>query len=220
MTCLEPLHSLSKLSSCKFLFQIFQSLHVMCVLILLLRQICTAYHPVSSHHKPVKYNITLIEEKMWIYILGRLFIYYVFLFSLFLYFLFLFLLCFHSLFVSLSLWIFNLIVPHLNSLHPPCFHPSRSRRDAENSASEENIRQTAAPFHKVAKKATEIQQLLAELASEYQQLHASAVNLKADVMKVGCGVLHCLVDLMCTVWLFHSQINLSSMYFITRQWWY
>lgn len=58
-----------------------------------------------------------------------------------------------------------------------------SRRDAENSASEENIRQTAAPFHKVAKKATEIQQLLAELASEYQQLHASAVNLKADVMK-------------------------------------
>ncbi|XP_042871749.1 nucleoporin p58/p45-like isoform X2 [Penaeus japonicus] len=58
-----------------------------------------------------------------------------------------------------------------------------SRRDAENSASEENIRQTAAPFHKVAKKAEEIQQLLAELASEYQQLHASAVNLKAEVMK-------------------------------------
>ncbi|XP_071550876.1 uncharacterized protein [Panulirus ornatus] len=58
-----------------------------------------------------------------------------------------------------------------------------SRRNAENVASEENIRQTAAPFHKVGKKAEEIQQQLAELASEYLQLHASAVNLKAEVMK-------------------------------------
>ncbi|XP_069160922.1 nucleoporin p58/p45 isoform X4 [Procambarus clarkii] len=58
-----------------------------------------------------------------------------------------------------------------------------SQRNAENAASEENIRQTAAPFHKVGKKAEEIQQLLAELASEYLQLHASAVNLKAEVMK-------------------------------------
>ncbi|XP_042225676.1 nucleoporin p58/p45-like isoform X3 [Homarus americanus] len=58
-----------------------------------------------------------------------------------------------------------------------------SRRNAENAASEENIRQTAAPFHKVGKKAEEIQQQLAELASEYLQLHASAVNLKAEVMK-------------------------------------
>ncbi|XP_069945129.1 nucleoporin p58/p45 isoform X3 [Cherax quadricarinatus] len=58
-----------------------------------------------------------------------------------------------------------------------------SRRNAENAASEENIRQTEGPFHKVAKKAEEIQQLLAELASEYLQLHSSALNLKAEVMK-------------------------------------
>ncbi|KAK7073408.1 Nucleoporin p58/p45, partial [Halocaridina rubra] len=58
-----------------------------------------------------------------------------------------------------------------------------SWRNAENSASEENIRQTAAPFHKVGKKAEEIQQHLAELASEYLQLHGNAVSLKAEVMK-------------------------------------
>lgn len=58
-----------------------------------------------------------------------------------------------------------------------------SWRNAENSSSEENIRQTAAPFHKVGKKAEEIQQHLSELASEYLQLHASAMNLKAEVMK-------------------------------------
>ncbi|XP_066944410.1 nucleoporin p58/p45-like isoform X4 [Macrobrachium rosenbergii] len=56
-------------------------------------------------------------------------------------------------------------------------------RNAENSASEENIRLKADPFHKVGKKAEEIQKLLAELASDYLQLHASAVNLKAEVMK-------------------------------------
>ncbi|KAK4299615.1 hypothetical protein Pmani_028118 [Petrolisthes manimaculis] len=57
-----------------------------------------------------------------------------------------------------------------------------SKRNAEISASEENIRQTAAPFHKVGNKAVEIQKLLAELASEYLQLHGNAVNLKAEVM--------------------------------------
>ncbi|XP_064114269.1 uncharacterized protein LOC135220747 [Macrobrachium nipponense] len=56
-------------------------------------------------------------------------------------------------------------------------------RNAENSASEENIRLKADPFHKVGKKAEEIQKLLAELASDYLQLHATAVNLKAEVMK-------------------------------------
>ena len=60
----------------------------------------------------------------------------------------------------------------------------RSWRNAENSASEENIRLKADPFHKVGKKAEEIQQQLSELASEYHQLHANAVNLKAEVMKV------------------------------------
>ncbi|XP_068233157.1 nuclear pore complex protein Nup58-like isoform X2 [Palaemon carinicauda] len=56
-------------------------------------------------------------------------------------------------------------------------------RNAENCASEENIRLKADPFHKVGKKAEEIQKSLAELASDYLQLHASAVNLKAEVMK-------------------------------------
>lgn len=60
----------------------------------------------------------------------------------------------------------------------------RSKRNAETAASEENIRQTAAPFHKVTNKAVEIKKLLAELASEYLQLHGNAVNLKSDVMMV------------------------------------
>lgn len=58
-----------------------------------------------------------------------------------------------------------------------------SRKNAENTASEENIRQTAAPFHKIGEKAKEIQKVLAELASDHLQLQASTSNLKGEVMK-------------------------------------
>lgn len=58
-----------------------------------------------------------------------------------------------------------------------------SRKNAENTASEENIRQTAAPFHKIGEKAKEIQKVLAELASDHLQLQANTSNLKGEVMK-------------------------------------
>lgn len=61
----------------------------------------------------------------------------------------------------------------------------RSRKNAENSASEENIRQTAGPFHKIGEKAKEIQKVLAEIASDHLQLQANTSNLKGEVMKVG-----------------------------------
>ncbi|KAK8381029.1 hypothetical protein O3P69_008146 [Scylla paramamosain] len=58
-----------------------------------------------------------------------------------------------------------------------------SRKNAENAASEENIRQTAAPFHKIGEKAKEIQKVLAEIASDHLQLQANTSNLKGEVMK-------------------------------------
>ncbi|KAG0722272.1 Nucleoporin p58/p45 [Chionoecetes opilio] len=58
-----------------------------------------------------------------------------------------------------------------------------SRKNAENAASEENIRQTAAPFHKIGEKAKEIQKVLAELASDHLQLQGNTSNLKGEVMK-------------------------------------
>lgn len=58
-----------------------------------------------------------------------------------------------------------------------------SRKNAENSASEENIRQTAGPFHKIGEKAKEIQKVLAEIASDHLQLQANTSNLKGEVMK-------------------------------------
>lgn len=80
----------------------------------------------------------------------------------------------HPFFLPLSLFLCPFLLPL----------DSRARKNAENSASEENIRQTAAPFHKIGEKAKEIQKVLAELASDHLQLQANTSNLKGEVMKV------------------------------------
>ncbi|XP_076063580.1 uncharacterized protein LOC143038381 isoform X2 [Oratosquilla oratoria] len=55
--------------------------------------------------------------------------------------------------------------------------------NGEKAASEQNMRKTAAPFHKLDEETKKMRQLVTQLANQYTQLSSSAEKLKAQVMQ-------------------------------------